>query len=49
MKNSIIPLKFNDHIQMIKLFNQNKNAGILVIEKQGVSIHQKDLLMQLIN
>ena len=32
MKNSIIPLKFNDHKQIIKLFNQNKDAGILVIE-----------------
>lgn len=32
LKNSIIPLKFNDHHQLIKLFNKNKDVNILVIE-----------------
>ena len=32
LKNSIIPLRFNDHRQLVKLFNKNKDANILVIE-----------------
>ena len=32
LKNSIMPLKFNDHEQLIKIFKENKDAGILVIE-----------------
>tara|TARA_Y100000591_G_C21853150_1_gene713027 strand:+ start:2214 stop:3077 length:864 start_codon:yes stop_codon:yes gene_type:complete len=32
LKNSIIPLRFNDHRQLLKLFNKNKDANILVIE-----------------
>ena len=32
LKNSIIPLKFNDHLELKKIFKNNKDAGILVIE-----------------
>jgi len=32
LKNSIIPLKFNDHVELKKIFKNNKDAGILVIE-----------------
>ena len=32
LKNSIIPLKFNDHDQLLKLFENNKDVNIIVIE-----------------
>ncbi len=32
LKNTIIPLKFNDHNQLLKLFKKNKDVNIMVIE-----------------
>jgi len=44
MKNSILPLKFNDCVELNKLFNDNNDAGILVIEGARANYPSKNFV-----
>ena len=44
LKNSIIPLKFNDHKELKEIFDKNKEAGILVIEGARNDYLSKDFV-----
>ncbi len=47
LRNSIIPLKFNDHNQLKNIFKKNKDAGILVIEGARDSYPSKNFVREI--